>query len=95
MLQITLGDIVLLVNVQIERIAPFGGDDISIPFAGGDPNEGGDQTNPLGRRLAKRVNLQDGGANNTDSTEGHDTGNSDTWNSSELRDRYRNCRAAD
>nr|CAD1833963.1 unnamed protein product [Ananas comosus var. bracteatus] len=89
-LAITLGDIIVNVTVIMERTAPFGGDDRGIPLAGGDQNEGGDQTDPLGRRLARRVNLQDGDGTHNNSNEGEDTGHSSTWNSSELRDRWRN-----
>lgn len=54
-LAITLGDIIVNVTVIMERTAPFGGDDRGIPFAGGDQNEGGDQTDSLRRRLTRRV----------------------------------------
>ncbi len=50
---ITLGDFIVNVRVILVSTAPFGGDDRGIPFAGGDANEGGDQTDPMGRQLAR------------------------------------------
>ncbi len=47
-LSITLGDLLVSVFVILESTAPFGGDDRGTPFVGGDPNEGGDQSDPLG-----------------------------------------------
>ncbi len=38
---LTLGDNIMSVRVVLVSTAPFGGDDREIPFAGGDPNEGG------------------------------------------------------
>ncbi len=54
-LAISLGDIVVTVPVRLERTAPFGGDDHGTPFLGGDHQEGGDQTDPLGNGLARRI----------------------------------------
>lgn len=48
-LSLTMGDLIVSVEVQLESTAPFGGDDHGIPFAGGNPNKGGDQTDPLGQ----------------------------------------------
>nr|CAD1836534.1 unnamed protein product [Ananas comosus var. bracteatus] len=49
-LSLTIGDLIVSVEVQLESTAPFGGDDRCIPFAGGNPNKGGDQTDPLGQQ---------------------------------------------
>ncbi len=88
-LTITLGDICVSAVVHMESSAPFGGDDRGTPFAGGDQREGGDQTDPLGRELARRVpNLQEH-FGDSDSRKGANSGQDDTWNSSEIRDRRR------
>ncbi len=50
-----MGDFIVSVPVRIENTATFGGEDRGIPLAGGDPNEGEDQTDPEGRQLARRV----------------------------------------
>ncbi len=55
-MSISMGDIIVPVTVQLERTTPFGGDDRGIPFGEGDHNKGGDQTDPLGRQLARRIN---------------------------------------
>lgn len=88
---LTLGDITITVTIRLERSAPFGGDDRGTPFVGGDQIEGGDQTDPLGRRLARRVNTQGMDPRGNSSTEGDATGHGDTWNATELRDRR--CRS--
>ncbi len=49
-LSISMGDFVVSASVRIESTAPFGGDDRGIPFVEGDVGEGGDQTDPRGRR---------------------------------------------
>ncbi len=88
-LAISMGDHVIHAPVRIESTAPFGGDDRGIPFAGGDADEGGDQTDPQGRQLARRVfNLGLAGGD-SDSREGNRSEQSPTWNSSEIRDRRR------
>ncbi len=87
---LTMGDITLPVPVRLESTTPFGGEDRGTPFAGGDPNEGADQTDPLGRQLARRVNLLDRGGSGPSSTNGNAVGQGDSWDSSELRDRWRN-----
>lgn len=78
--------------VHLESTTPFGGDDRGIPFAGDDPNEGGDQTDSLDRRLGRKVDNHGGGAGDSDSKEGDASGQEgqdDTWNSFEIRDRRR------
>ncbi len=88
-LSITLGDCIVAVSVILESTAPFGGDDRGTPFVGGDPNEGGDQTDHLGRQLARRVfNTGDAGEGG-DSREGVRAGDSSSCNSFEMRDRHR------
>ncbi len=54
-LAISLGDLVVTVSVRLEGSSSFGGDDRGTPFLGGDHQEGGDQTDPLGPRLARRI----------------------------------------
>ncbi len=88
-LTISLGDVVVTVPVRIENTAQFGGNDHGIPFVGGGPSEGGDQTDPQGSRLARRIALVELRGASSDSREGARTGESDTWNSEELRDRRR------
>ncbi len=88
-LALTMGDIIVSVSVRIERTAPFGGDDRGTPFAGGDPGEGEDQTDPLGRPIARRVPTAGASLREVDSRDGLRPGNTDSWNSSEMRDRWR------
>ncbi len=83
-LVITFGDISITTPVRLESSAPFGGDDRGIPFAGGDEHEGGDQHDPLGRRLARRVATLGVHNGENDSREGAASGEGDTWNSSEI-----------
>ncbi len=86
-LYLTMGDLLVHIPIVLVSTASFGGDDRGIPFAGGDPNEGGGQTDPLGRQLARWTNL------NVDIEDGSVSGGrrvtSDSWNSSEIRDRWR------
>lgn len=89
-LAITMGDLTVPVSVVLESsTAPFGGDDRGIPFAGGDPDEGGDQTDPLGRRMARRVTNRGAPLGDRDSRDGVGPGLDDTSVSSEVRDRRR------
>ncbi len=80
-----MGDISITVPVRLESSAPFGGDDRGIPFAGGDQQEGGDQTDPLGRRLATRVADLGIHQGHSDSREGDAPGDDDSGNYSEIR----------
>lgn len=88
-----MGNLVLNIIVQLESSAPFGGDDRGITLAGGDPNEGGDQTDPLGRRIVRKVDNRGRGLGGNDSRErnafGHDGDEDETWNFSKIRDRRR------
>ncbi len=43
---LTLGEVIVSVRVVLVSTTPFGGDDRRISFAGGDPNEGRDQSDP-------------------------------------------------
>ncbi len=61
-LAISLGEIVVTVPVRLERSSPFEGDDRGTPFVGGDHREGGDQTDPLGRSLARRIPVRGEGS---------------------------------
>ncbi len=88
-LTISLGDVVLTVPVRIESTAPFCGDDRGTPFVGGDSSEGGDQTDPQGSRLTRRVSLVGQGRASSASRDATQAGPDDTWNSSEIRDRRR------
>ncbi len=88
-LAISMGDIVVTVPVRLESTAPFGGDDRGVPFVGGGPEEGGDQTDPLGRRLARRIAIREDTEGASDSREGAAIGQDESWNSSEIRDRRR------
>ncbi len=87
-LEITLGDVIVMVQVILERSAPFGGDDRGVPLAGGDPGEGGDQTDPLGRRIARRVPTL--GAEVEECSNRAAIHSDPSWDSSEIRD----CRRA-
>ncbi len=86
-LYLTMGDLLVHIPVVLVSTAPFGGDDHGIPFAGGDPNEGGGQTDPLGRQLARWTNLTVGLED--ESVSGGRRASTDSWNSSEIRDRWR------
>ncbi len=88
-LAITLGDVTVTVLVQIDNTAPFGGDDRGIPFAGGDAGEGGDQTDPLGRRIGRRIPTSELGGSEGPSREGYRDYSDPTWDSSKIRDRRR------
>ncbi len=86
---ITLGDCIVCVRVSLVSTTPFGGEDRGIPFAGGDPNEGGDQTDPRGRQLARWVDLVEGAVEASVVGAGAASDLSNSWNSSEIRDRRR------
>ncbi len=86
-LDITLGDVTVAVRVILESSAPFGGDDRGIPFSSGDPSEGDDQTDPLGRRIARRVPTL--GADIGESSIRAANRSDPSWDSSEIRDRRR------
>ncbi len=88
-LSISMGDFITSSPVRIESTAPFGGEDCGIPFVGGDAGEGGDQTDPRGITLARRAAAPGDGEEDWDSREGLRSGDSNTWNSSEIRDRRR------
>ncbi len=88
-LAITLGDVIVSVSVSLESTAPFGGDDRGTPFVGGDPNEGGDQTDPLGRQLARQEFNFGATGEPSESRDGRRSGDASTWDSSKLRDRRR------
>ncbi len=51
---LTVGEYIVSVLVVLVSTAPFGGDDRGVPFADGDPNEGGIKPTAWG------VNLPDG-----------------------------------
>ncbi len=86
---LTLGDVIVNVQVLLLSTAPFGGEDRGIPFVGGDLNEGGDQINPMGRQIAKWSNQVGGEADDSVAGAGGDTENNDPWKSSEIMDRWR------
>ncbi len=88
-LSISMADIVVTVPVRLESSTPFGGDDRSMPFVDGGPEEGGDQTDPSGRGLARRIAVGGVNAGASASREGAATGLDDSWNSFEIRDRRR------
>lgn len=67
--------------------ARFGGDDRCIPFAGGDPNEERESTDPLEHQMARRVSNLGGDVGDRESRDGDASGQGDTWNSSEITDR--------
>nr|CAD1832813.1 unnamed protein product [Ananas comosus var. bracteatus] len=80
-LAITMGDIVVNVIVQLESSAFLGGDECDIPFAGGDTNESGEQTDLLGHRIAHSVNNLSKGVGDSDLRKGYvsrDDGQDDT-----------------
>ncbi len=56
---------------------------------GGGGNEGGDQTDPMGRQLARWVDLAEGAAEDSIVGAGGASDQSGSWNSSEIRDRRR------
>ncbi len=88
-LSVSMGDFTVTVPIRIEGTAPFGGEDHGIPLAGGGPDEGADQTDPAGRPLARRISFSEEAGGDSDSRDGCRSGESATWNSSELRDRRR------
>ncbi len=88
-LSVSMGDYTVTVPIRIEGTAPFGGDDHGIPLAGGGSDEGADQTDPAGRPLARRIAFSEEAGGDSDSRDGCRSGESATWNSSELRDRRR------
>ncbi len=69
-LAILMAEIVVTVAVRLERSSPFGGDDRGTRFVGGDHREGGDQTDPEGRRLARRVPARGANGEGSDSSVG-------------------------
>ncbi len=83
-----MGDLIISAPVRIMSTAPFGGEDRGTPFVGGDANEGRDQSDPRGMSLTRHFprGAVDGGES---SREGNRSGDSNTWNSSEIRDRRR------
>ncbi len=81
------------VAVRLERTAPFGGDDRGTPFIGGDPHEGGDQSDPQGLRLARRI-AQGAAVGSSDTREGDAVGPDESRNFSEIRHRGRATQAS-
>ncbi len=88
-LAISLGEIIVTVNVRLESTSPFGGDDHGTPFLGGDRREGGGQTDPLGSSLARRIPVPCGNDAGSDSRAGAEIGPDESWDSSEIHDRRR------
>ncbi len=94
-LDITLGDVTVSMHVQIESSAHFGGDDRGSTFVGGNPSEGGVQTDPLGRRIARRLPIFAADGGDSSSREVNRAGHDPTWDSSDIRDRRRASAAGD
>ncbi len=86
---ISMGDYNIFVSVRIESTTPFGGEDRGILFVRGDSNEGGDQMDPQGMNLARRVPVHGVDGGDDDTWEGNRSGQSNTWNSYEIRDKRR------